>query len=212
MENQIEDTYLNRPENHEVLNEAIKYELDKINPMVYEISDELKERIQDFEERNNIEFQKTMDSIRHILISRNLILPRDWKEIFYTWYILEKLEDERFYFRFEQLTQKISEREIFIEWAEIQSEKLFNKPRNGFEAENMKPLSVRFLLLQAFFEESKEFQNLHQNKRTKILEYVLGASNRTAKALKNGEPRYLNDEHKSRAKDLINKIKKGDIL
>ena len=86
---------LSKPENDEVFNEALKYEVDKINRMEWEISDEHRERINFFEEVYDIEFIKTIKSIKHILKQRGLILPKDWKEVFYSWYVLEKLEDDK---------------------------------------------------------------------------------------------------------------------
>jgi hypothetical protein len=93
----------------------------------------------------------------------------------------------------------------------------FNSEKEVFTPESKKtekgePLGVRYFILKEFFEGSKKFNSLPEKQKEQILAYMLGTIQRTAKALKNGEPRYLNDDHKSRAKDLINKIKKGDIL
>jgi len=91
----------------------------------------------------------------------------------------------------------------------IVNEVFTSKPQ---KTEKGEPLGVRYFILNEFFEGSKKFNSLPEKQKEQILAYMLGTIQRTAKALKNGEPRYLNDEHKSRAKDLINKIKKGDIL
>lgn len=80
------------------------------------------------------------------------------------------------------------------------------KPEKG------EPLAVRYSILNDFFNESDEFKKLSEKQKEKILAYILGTIPRTAKGMKNGESKYFTDDHKNRANDLINKIKKGDIL
>jgi hypothetical protein len=86
------------------------------------------------------------------------------------------------------------------------SEKI-EKPEKG------ESIAVRYSILNDYFlDPSQDFKSLSEKQKEQILAYILGTIPRTAKGMKNGESKYFSDDHKSRAKELINKIKKGDIL
>ena len=69
------------------------------------------------------------------------------------------------------------------------------------------------MLLGIFFKESQELINLKSEKKIEqILAYILDAHPRTAKGLKNNEPKYIKVNHEDQVKKLIDKIKKGDFL
>lgn len=72
--------------------------------------------------------------------------------------------------------------------------------------------AVRYLLFTEMFEEKKIFQELSIGQREIIIGYILGVGSRTAQGIKNNEAKYIDKSHRERARELLEKIKKGDIL
>ncbi|MFN3801335.1 hypothetical protein [Belliella pelovolcani] len=209
-----------KKENDEVLQEVTRNELRKIDPSFYfdtDFIEDFQNKIREFEKRNENEFKKTLKSMKGFFLKEGLIFPKDWKEVFYSWYVLVKLGEKAYDFSFSDLSEKISDRQIYLEWAKYETEKLIleiNKENEDTENKREKelPASVKFELINLIFDEKAEFKVLQENQREKLLSYILGVGSRTAKGMKNGETKYINSDHADRAKVLFEKIKKGDFL
>ncbi|WP_304516618.1 hypothetical protein [Cecembia rubra] len=184
---------------------------NQITPELKESFQKLSDRMTAYNDKNQKEFKKTFKTVKHILKSRKLVLPRDWQKVFYEWYV-EKYRDEINELTWDDLTEKMKDESIIFEWAESYPKELIPEKIEVEKTERGEPIAVRYSILNEFFNESDQFKNLSEKQKEQILAYILGTIPRTAKGIKNGEPKYFSDGHKSRAKELINKIKKGDIL
>ena len=81
-----------------------------------------------------------------------------------------------------------------------------------FKDEKIKPGAVRYILLIKMFEESDELKSLSIKKKEQIIGFILGLRADTAKNYKNATSKYINIRHEEEAGNLLEKIKKGDIL
>ena len=193
------------PENTEVLDESIRYRLNKINPMIFELTDELKERLKEWESINEVEFKATIKSLKYIFKENLLVLPRDWKEVFYEWYI-DRLDDEKFYLSFEKLKEKISDRNLILEWAEDysnsfkkiskeQSEKLKNLPHKLCLLEDLGILD----LIEERFKDKHYLGKARETDKARLLAllFEIDDSEKVRQALKNKD--FLSGKAKSNA-------------
>lgn len=163
-----------------------------------------------FYERNEFDFKDSLKKIKHILKAEKKPIPVDWTDIFFDWATSQNL-NEISIDQFPKITP-----EAINEWIENN----LPPPENMVKIEappiekplKAESLPVRYNLLESFFQESQEFKDLHEKQKEEILAYILGTISRTARGIKNGEPKYIKSEHKERAIKLIEKIKKGIIL
>lgn len=101
---------------------------------------------------------------------------------------------------------------FLLEWAKKFTLDLSRIDREEIEAEEGLPGSVRFLILDEFFEFKKEHKSLTEKQKIKLLSIILEKGSRTTKGYKNGEEKYINPKNIADAKELIEKVKKGDFL
>ncbi|MGY6522426.1 MAG: hypothetical protein ACXIUD_11890 [Mongoliitalea sp.] len=191
-----------------------KYVVIKRNPDIVEGIEAFAERITELiNSQHQKEFKKTVKSLKHIFESKKLVVPNDWKEVFSKWFA-ENYEQEYSNLSWHELQEKIADRKIILEWAEVYTKELIlSVSQKAFsEKINEMPAAIRFELITLLFTENSEFVALHENQKERLLGYILGVNPRTAKGIKNGEPKYYKAEHQKRAKELLDKIKKGDIL
>lgn len=193
----------------ELKNEALKKDPHFIN-----FSNEIIEYLKKIEEKNNLEFKKSLKSVKHILKQRGLILPKDWNQVFIDWYIESLPEKEQHKLSIPDLYKKISDETILIQWAEEYSKIITpNRSEKLSTKEKHKGFAVRFTLLKMLgFEKTPEFLALSEGQKVAFLRFILGCDESTAKGLKNGYEKVIQPKHEEEAKELFNKIKKGDIL
>jgi hypothetical protein len=131
---------------------------------------------------------------------------------------LEKLEDERFDLTFEKLAEKITERELYFEWAESYTKQLIPE-KIEVEAKAEKSHSqktridlepkYRFYLMDklGMIDPKGIFYdpNLSLNQRAELLSKILGYNIRECKDLLNGNT-HFNDEKKTDLDDLLNDL------
>lgn len=153
----------------------------------------------------SLKWKKTMDSVRAIFQENGWIEPANFAEI-YQWYHKEFGEPGYF-----GIPCDIDNRDVYILWAESTQQK---KSQNEEVTHNEKgeSLAVRYSMLNTLFDLKSEFKDLKENQKEHLIAKILRTSQRTAKALKNGEDKYITEAHQKRAHELIEKIKKGETL
>ncbi|GHB45691.1 hypothetical protein [Mongoliitalea lutea] len=111
-------------------NSRIKKELgddfnDKITPELRKAVSDFTKAFSQFESNNEAIFKKTLKTVKHILKQKSLILPRDWKEVFWEWYLdKEHTEEERLELDFKTIPELIKDPKIILKWAKEYSEKI----------------------------------------------------------------------------------------
>lgn len=105
----------------------------------------LSESLKAWELRNEIEFKKTLKSVKYKLRQKGLVLPKDWKEVYYEWY-LKKYEEEFVWLTSADLTKKIGDRQILIQWAIEYSEQFEIIPKE--QSEKLKNLPHKLCILE----------------------------------------------------------------
>ena len=218
-----------KKENDEVLQEVTRNELRKINPTFYfdtDFIEDFQNKIRDFEKRNENEFKKTLKSMKGFFKKEGLIFPKDWKEVFYSWYVLVKLGDKAYDFSFSDLSEKISDRQIYLEWAKYETEKLIleinkengdSEKKREKEPEKGESNSVKYLLLDEFFKGNEKFDKLKIKDQEKLLGFILGCRADTVKHIKNNiqnrpDGKHITQVGLDRFLELSEKIQKGEIL
>lgn len=96
----------------------------------------------------------------------------------------------------------------------------FKEPEstNAEKPEKGEGCAVKYKLLNHFFNESKEYNSLRVKDQERLLGFILGCRNDTAKHIKNNankknpDGKYITFESEGRVHELIEKLKKGDIL
>lgn len=74
--------------------------------------------------KNEAEFQKTVETIKGLFHQRGLVLPRNWQEVFFDWY-LENHAEELDKVPFEEFHELMKKREFIVAWANEITEELF---------------------------------------------------------------------------------------
>ncbi len=175
-----------------------------------------------FELQNESEFKKTLKTLKYIFTEKSLILPRDWKEVFWEWYIKKELSPkERAFLEFKNIQELLRDQKVILKWAKqytasIEGE-VFNPKPNQSDEKN-ESLAVRYKLLDEFFQGNENFKKLKIGDQEKLLGFILGCRADTAKNIKNNvgkalpDGKYITEEALARFTILFDKIKKGDIL
>lgn len=195
-------------ENPEVLGKIARDEIDKINKM----AEGLNQRIKDFEQKNELEFKKTLKTIKHIFKEKGLILPRDWKEIFYSWYVFEKLGDEKYDLTFDILAEKITDRTLYFEWAESYMNKLIPEKIEVKAYTNLPhvlcildDLGILDLITEKFSDKHYKGR-ARETDKAKLIATILGIEDaqKIRYAIKNSD--YLSDKAKNNAVETLKSL------
>lgn len=225
-------------ENKEFLSEANQNLITGIDPKVISIElmenlklrekqnevirREMLEGLKLWEGKNESEFKKSLKSIKHILKKRGLILPKNWSQVFFGWYLGTLPEQDSIHIN--ELHKMISDETILIQWAEqytdskiITSIEVEAKTEKNHSQKTRIDLEAkyRFYLMDklGMIDPKGIFYdtNLSLNERAKLLSKILGYNERECKDLLNGKT-HFNEEKKSDLddflNDLINKRKK----
>lgn len=176
----------------------------------------ISKKIKILQQKNNLAFDEAITSLKYIFKAKNLVKPKNWEEIFYEWFY-EKYPDILATTHWDDFYTLVGDRKIILEWAEEYTESILKqKIENNQNVEKGEAFAVRYELIELLFNEKEEFRLMDQTKREQIYKYILGISGtngtRTARAIKNKDPKYRNQNHKKRAEVLLDKIKKGIIL
>lgn len=193
-------------------------------------NDDMLNALEDFAiwmEMESKNFKKKVKALKPFLISENIVLPVNWEEIIASYYLEnEKLKD---LLEEKKMTEidfwsipPISKAEI-VKFAKNQTDSLReileSKRFNPIEPETIQDESferfsgaIRYLVHDEFFELKKEYKTLPEKLKIKLLSIILEKGSRTTKGYKNGEEKYINPKNIAAAKELIEKVKKGDFL
>jgi hypothetical protein len=88
------------------------------------------------------------------------------------------------------------------------------QPTDLEKPEKGKTMAVRYSLLKMLgFENTPEYKSLiKERQKVAFIRFILACDESVAKGLKNGHGKYIEPRHEIEAKDLFDRIKKGDIL
>jgi len=198
------------------LSEAIKH---KIAPELKESLNKFSEAWKQWSINNDKEFRKTLKTVKSILKQKSLILPRDWKEVIWEWYIKEELSKEDLAFlEFKDVPDLLKDPKIILRWAKQYSEKIEKEvfTPESKKTEKGEPLAVRYKLLDEFFKGNEQYNKLKVKDKEALLSIILGCHPDTAKDIKNNavknipDGKYITREALDRFRDLSDKIKKGE--
>lgn len=227
-------------ERHEgLLSEAIKHNIVPEGGLLSEAIKhipELKESLDKFSEawrqvdlNNDKEFRKTLKTVKSYLKQKSLILPRDWKEVYWDWYLKKEMApQERLFFEGKDFPDLLKDPKIILRWAKQYSEKIEKEvftpeskihEKDESEAKEEKTHSqktridlepkYRFYLMEKLemIDPKGIFYdtNLSLNQRAELLSKILGYNLRDCKDLLNGNTCF-NDEKKSNLDDFLNDL------
>ncbi|UJP65543.1 hypothetical protein [Mongoliitalea daihaiensis] len=177
----------------------------------------LSEAFRKFESNNEAIFKKTLKTVKHILKQKSLILPRDWKEVFYEWYLSKELtKEERSELDFKTIPELIKDPKIILKWAKEYSEKideeLFTPPE---KVEAYKNLPHALCILDDlgildFIEEKFTNKNYsgkaRETDKAKLIATILNIDDgeKVRLALKNKD--YLSKTAKKNTKKILNNL------
>lgn len=83
------------------------------------------EAFKQFEARNQIKFEKTLKRVEDFLKKKGTIIPDNWREVYWDWYVMKKLNhDDWVSFENEYWDKIISNEKILIEWARDYTESI----------------------------------------------------------------------------------------
>ena len=178
---------------------------------------EIKSAYQEFENRSQYSFLESKEMLQHLFSKHHTVIPTFEK------LLISKLSEKNIgETSFEELPTKLEGLKIEVEDLAIWSreftpliEELFNAPdkRPNSIEKGKKSLAVRFHLLKLLrFEKTPEFLALSEGHKIALIRFILACDESTAKGLKNGYVKYIEPRHEKEAKDLFDKIKKGEIL
>lgn len=115
----------------------------EILPSLQETFREFQKTFTEWSRKNEHEFQKTVETIRGVFQQKGLILPRNWQEVYFDWY-LEKHAEELDNVPFEKFHELMKDRKIILDWANEITEELFPA---SFEAEELQKIPHILTLL-----------------------------------------------------------------
>lgn len=193
----------------------IKSELPELIITRNEIN-QIKTAYQEFENRSQISFLESKDMLQNQFAKHHSVIPSLEKLLIYK--LSEKNIGEA---SFKELPNKLEglkvEMEDLATWsAEITPliDELFKAPeKKPISIEKGKGFAVRFTLLKLLgFEKTPEYLALSEGHKIAFIRFILACDESTAKGLKNGYDKYIQPKHEEKAKQLFEKIKKGEIL
>lgn len=74
--------------------------------------------------KNEAEFQKTVETIKGLFHQKGLVLPINWQEVYFDWY-LENHAEELDKVPFEKFHELMKDRKVILDWANGKTEELF---------------------------------------------------------------------------------------
>jgi hypothetical protein len=179
----------------------------KVSPSLQEALREFQKTFDEWSRKNEDEFQKTLETIRGIFNQKGFIIPRDWQEVYFDWY-LENNAEELDKVPFEKFHELMKDRKIIFEWAIHYTKKIELDFKEG-EAEKLENLPHQLCVLDFLgiidLIENKFLNTNYSGKsregdKAKLIASILGQENRVSTirlALKNKD--YLSTVAKEKA-------------
>lgn len=195
--------------------ERLKSELPELI-VTWEEINQIYTAYQEFENRSHKSFLESKEMLQHLFSKHQSVVPTFGKLLVSM--LSEKNIGET---SIKALPNKLEGLKIEMEdlatWsAEITPliDELFKSPeKKPTSIEKGKGFAVRFSLLKLLgFEKTPEFLALSEGQKIAFIRFILVCDESTAKGLKNGYDKYIQPKHEEAAKQLFDKIKKGDIL
>jgi len=177
---------------------------NQMTPELKESNQKLRDRITSYNDKNEKEFQRTVKTVKHILKSKKLVLPRDWQKVFLEWYA-EKYTDEIYTLSWDDLTEKMKDESIIIEWAESYTKELIPE-KIEVEAYTNLPHILCILddlgildLIEEKFKTKNYSGTAMQTDKAKLIATILGIEDaqKIRYAIKNSD--YLSEKAKVKA-------------
>ena len=163
-----------------------------------------------FEQDNEIEFKKTKKAVKRILKRNSLILPENWRQAFFDWYMKGGLsQEEKSELDSKPLVELLRDHTVILKWAKQYTQKIDNEVFPIEEkSEKLKNLPHKLCLLEdlGFLDLIEErFKDKHylgkaretDKARLLALLFEIDDSEKVRQALKNKD--YLSGKAKSNA-------------
>jgi hypothetical protein len=191
--------------------ETIREDLKSIiPPNIKEDFAKFSDKWRKFEQDNEIEFKKTKKAVKRILKRNSLILPENWRQAFFDWYMKGGLsQEEKSELDSKPLVELLRDHTVILKWAKQYTEKIDNEVFPIEEkSEKLKNLPHKLCLLEdlGFLDLIEErFKDKHylgkaretDKARLLALLFEIDDSEKVRQALKNKD--YLSGKAKSNA-------------
>ena len=131
--------------------ETIREDLQSIiPPKLREDFAKFSDKWRKFEQDNEIEFKKTKKAVKRILQRNSLILPENWREAFFDWYMKGGLtQEEKSELDSKPLVELLRDHTVILKWAKQYTEKIDNEVfRIEEKSEKLKNLPHKLCLLE----------------------------------------------------------------
>jgi hypothetical protein len=96
----------------------------EVSPRLQEALREFEKTFDEWSQKNEDEFEKTVETIRGVFNQKGLVLPRNWQEVYFDWY-LKTNGEELDKVPFEKFHELMKDRKIILEWANEITKELF---------------------------------------------------------------------------------------
>jgi len=109
--------------------ESIREDLQSIIPQkLREDFAKFSDKWRKFEQDNEIEFKKTKKAVKRILKRNSLILPENWRQAFFDWYMKGGLtQEEKSELDSKPLVELLRDHTVILKWAKQYTEKIDNE-------------------------------------------------------------------------------------
>jgi hypothetical protein len=198
--------------------ETIREDLQSIiPPKLREDFAKFSDKWRKFEQDNEIEFKKTKKAVKRILERNSLILPENWRQAFFDWYMKGGLsQEEKSELDSKPLVELLRDHTVILKWAKQYTEKIDNEVFPIEEkSEKLKNLPHKLCILDdlGFLDLIEErFQNkYYQGKaretdkaRLLALLFEIDDHEKIRQALKNKD--YLSGKAQSNAIQTLNNL------
>jgi len=111
------------------------------------------EMLEQWKIKHETEFEETLESVKDYLKSKNLILPKNWEEVYLDWFA-DQISNEKFI----KLNGNYPthSRKIIIKWAVAYTEKINKKLKTSYKLESLEPQKLLQIDLKELFEKTKK--------------------------------------------------------
>ena len=189
----------------------------KLSPELIERLSKFSEDWKKFEQDNEIEFSRTKKAVKRILRRNSLILPENWRQAFFDWYMKGGLtQEEKNELDSKPLVELLRDHTVILKWAKQYTEKIDNEVFPIEEkSEKLKNLPHKLCLLDdlGFLDliEERFKDKYYQGKaretdkaRLLALLFEIDDHEKVRLALKNKN--YLSDKAQSNAIQTLNNL------
>jgi hypothetical protein len=198
--------------------ESVKDDLkSKLSPELIERLSKFSENWENFEQNNELAFRRTKKAVKRILKRNSLILPENWRQAFFDWYMKGGLtQEEKSELDSKPLIELLKDQTIVLKWAKQYTEKVDNEvfPVEE-ESEKLKNLPHKLCLLEDLgildlleerFKDKHYIGRARETDKARLLALLFEIDNheKVRQALKNKD--YLSGKAQSNAVQTLKKL------